>query len=504
MTYPCEYSSLTIPNDPAYQTIAAKYIVEVARKMGFQEPDVETIEQGVSRAIGELIDYSFEPGEKATIDVSCERIPVGLRITIRDKGLPFDSSGIIPSNAPEPQDQESGAALNPLQLRGFMDEVAFHNLGRDGKETVLVKHLRNRSITDYYEACELEPFAPPAPRRPEPQGDQECTVRTMAEEEAAEVSKCMYEAYGYTYVMEHVYYPERLAELNRSGRMISAVAVTQQDEIIGHCALSFHREGTRIAEMGQGAVKPEYRGRGCFNKLVGYLVEKGKAAGLMGIFGEAVSNHTYTQQVAHRLGFKDCGVILGLISQDVSYKGITDVLSNRVSAIVHFMYLDKTAVPELFPPRHHLEIIRKTYQNLGISLTVRVPDRNDQAPLTDDSVIKSTFIRSLGFARIEINRYGTTVVKEVKALLKKLCLEKTEVINLYLNLADPLTGILTEDFEAMGFFYAAIVPGAMPTGDALVLQYLNNVPIDYSDIKTESETGKELLSYVMAHDPNIV
>jgi hypothetical protein len=35
--------------------------------------------------------YAFEPGERATVEVSCERIPAGLQIAIRNKGLPFDT-----------------------------------------------------------------------------------------------------------------------------------------------------------------------------------------------------------------------------------------------------------------------------------------------------------------------------------------------------------------------------------------------------------------------------
>ena len=40
-----------------------------------------------------------------------------------------------------------------------MDQVEFHNLGKDGQEIVLVKYAKSRPIQDYYDACELEPYS---------------------------------------------------------------------------------------------------------------------------------------------------------------------------------------------------------------------------------------------------------------------------------------------------------------------------------------------------------
>jgi serine/threonine-protein kinase RsbW len=106
----------------------------------------------------------------------------------------------------------------------------------------------------------------------------------MKPSEAIEVSKCIYRAYGYSYAYEHVYYPERLLELNKSGRMHSAVAATKGGEIVGHCALTYWQDHGQVAEMTQGVVRPEYRDQGCFSKLTGYLVDKARSDGLMGIF----------------------------------------------------------------------------------------------------------------------------------------------------------------------------------------------------------------------------
>jgi serine/threonine-protein kinase RsbW len=93
---------------------------------------------------------------------------------------------------------------------------------------------------------------------------------------------------------------------------------------------------------------------------------------------------------------------------------------------------------------------------------------------------------------------------ELKTKLKELCLKNIEVITLYLNLADPLTSHFSDQFEQLGFFFAWVLPMGLQKGDALILQYLNNVPIDYSLIQLESDLAKQILSHIQEHDPNQV
>ena len=44
--------------------------------------------------------------------------------------------------------------------------------------------------------------------------------------------------------------------------------------------------------------------------------------------------------------------------------------------------------------------------------------------------------------------------------------------------------------------------GYVNLGDALVLQYLNNVELDYAKIQAHSDMAKRLLSYIQGRDPN--
>jgi serine/threonine-protein kinase RsbW len=502
----CEYSSIQIPNDPKYATAAAIYVSEIARTMGMVDQDLKSLENGIIEAITALMRYSFEPGEKDTLEIFCERIPEGLKVSLRDKGLPFGAgdsdsdSAVIESSIDDRR--EMGAPI--FRLKEYLDEIRFNNLGSEGKELVLIKHLKNKSITDYYAACDLEPFEPSVAPIASSLDELKCRVRRMEPREAAEVSKTVYKTYGYTYPHEYVYYPEKINALNKSGRIYPAVAVSGEKDIAGYSVFQIWEENPQIVEMAQGIVKPEYRSLGCFRNMTQYLLAEAKSQGKQGAFGEAVTNHTISQHTVHGFGFRDCALRLGTIPPGTVFKGMQAQNAYRVSMLVQFLFLKQPpASLSIYAPPHHSNMIAALYKGLGVRPEIKTAVPAQAEKVTSSFAIRMNLVGSMNFARIIIDRYGMNIVDHLKTQVKELCLKKTEIINLFLNLSDPSTCIYTEQFEKLGFFFAGILPGGLSNGDALILQYLNNVPLDYDAIQVKSTTAKKLLAYVREHDPNV-
>ena len=272
----CEFSRLTIPGDTRYAGVAARYAAEVARLIGFDDRVQDQIAQGLRLVLPALMQYSFEPEERAAVDVSCERIPAGLKIVLRDRGLPF---------GPESGPEDVGVPDSRIpRLRDHFDEISFNNLGPEGKEVILIKHLRDASLSDYEAACRLQPPDPTEASRPLSQAAAGCTVRPMEPSEALEVAKTVYRTYGYSYAHDYIYYPEKIVALNASGEVQSAVAVTEADEIAGHCALSRWHDNPRIAELGQGVVVPKLPLPGMFCQTDRIPDQHGAITGAIGSF----------------------------------------------------------------------------------------------------------------------------------------------------------------------------------------------------------------------------
>jgi anti-sigma regulatory factor (Ser/Thr protein kinase)/ribosomal protein S18 acetylase RimI-like enzyme len=499
----CEFSSIRIPNDPKYATAAAIYVSEIAKMIGMPAEDLKSLENGISEAISALIGYSFEPGEKDNLEIHCERTPAGLQVSLRDKGLPFGAAAMEAAASEMPAAGGPDIEEPVFRLKEYFDEIQFHNLGAQGKELVLIKHLRNKSITDYYAACDLEPYEPAASPPAASSAQSQCRVRRMIAADAPEVSKTVYKAYGYTYPHDYVYYPEKIVALNESGQIFSAVAVGGEDQIAGYGVFRVWEENPQIVEMAQGVVKPEFRSLGCFRQITQYLLDHAKSRGIKGAFGEAVTNHTISQHTVHGFGFRDCGLRLGLVPPGTLFKGMDGKIPYRVSMLVQFLFLQPPDSPSIYAPPHHRDMIGALYRELG-----QTPEIKSTAPAAakstpPKSLFKIKVIGTMNFARIMIPRCGQNIAEELKIKVKELCLKKIEILNLLLNLSDPLTCIYTAQFEKLGFFFAGILPGGFADGDALILQYLNNVTINYNTIQVRTAPAAKLLAYIRERDPNV-
>ena len=485
---------LTIPNDLSYLPIAQTCVRETAQKFGFEGAALVKIELAVEEAVTNVIQHAFDSTETSTFDIICERIPPGIRIRIKEKGLPFDPS-ILPQYDPSKLMEEWAArGLGMHLMKESMDEVTFHNLGLEGKETHLIKYLPGKH------SGEEEPAS--AENKPvEPQIIQEkieYDVRGLEPAEAIEVSRCAYKSHGYTFFDEHIYYPDRLVELNRAGQMISSVAVTKDRKFMGHAALVYPYPESRIAELTFVFVNVEYRGQGCMNRLCDYLFNQVQH-GLSGIYAYAVTNHIFTQKVMLKYGFNDCGILLATSPASWEFKGMEEN-TQRVSVILSFKYLKEPAPLTLYPPPHHRDMLVQLYDSIhGRHQFAEAPASLPAAPA--ESVIKMELFSAENCAELQIAKYGQNVVKELKHILHELCVKQIAAINLFLSLEDPATAVMAAEFEKLGFFFAGILPQAA-CGDALILQYLNNVDFDYSKVQAYSDVSKTLLAYIKAHDPN--
>ena len=101
---------------------------------------------------------------------------------------------------------------------------------------------------------------------------------------------------------------------------------------------------------------------------------------------------------------------------------------------------------------------------------------------------------------LTVGTIGAGWASHLRHVLRDLCLKRVDFIGLSLPLIHPAAPRAAAEAEAMGFFFSGVLPDPAQ-GDRLLLQYLNNVPIDYEAIRIHSETGQALKAYVRSCDP---
>jgi anti-sigma regulatory factor (Ser/Thr protein kinase) len=486
-------SILTVTNEIAYLPVVQSFARELSKEIGFGKDDQEMILLALEESVINVIEHAFEAGEQATFQIIFEPSITGIKIIIKDKGLPYDPDLLPEYRAPDDFEHIPPHGLGSFIMKKCVDEVAFCNLGREGKELHLIKHLPRKNIIEYYETSPSEPVPKPPEEKTSSVPPPVIEVRLMKPSEAVEVSRLFYRTYEYSYASDVMYYPDRLAEHNREGLINSVVAVTGKGEIVGHLAMVRDALSDTIAETGKGAVKASFRGHDIFTRMEEFLINRAKTMGLKGTYGRAVTVHTFSQKMTEKTGHKDCAVLLGFMPGDVVFKGIAEKLSQRGALVYSFLPLVQFPVASVYLPSHHETIIHKIYSNLGLSRNFMTSPSD--VPVDDLSVIKSKVIPEINTAEIVIHHYGKDCVTALRRDLRDLCAKKIDQITLFLNLGDPVTGRMCGEIEKLGFFISGIIP-CLHFEDTLMLQYLNNIIIDYSQIKVHSDMAKEILAYI--------
>ncbi len=488
-------SSLTVPCRLDYLVPLAAFVQELAQLMGFDETELSQIRLGTEEAITNVIEHGLELNPDESFTLVLEAAASALTVRIREKGLPFD-----PARAPQYSPERAGedtSGLGMFLMRASMDTVEYHNLGRDGKETVLVKHLSSKRIDRLMEPEELAPNEETLGVIPLPG----FTVRRAVPEESIEISKCAYRAYGYSY-FDYIYFPDKIAEYNASGHMVSAVAVTDDGVLMGHTALKLDDPEAKTAELGVAFVKPEFRGHGLLRRMSAFLLDYGRGSGLDGVFGQAVTSHIASQTVIGKTGFIDCALAVGMSPSGRLFKAICGEASQRETLAISYLPLQRQKRATIYPPSRHLDMVKKLYDRLELPFEVGRAASAADAGLSQGGPVTATKNQGRNCAEIRVSACDEETSAVVRSRWKGYCQEQTDVVFLYLNLEDPRCPGFAARCEELGFFLAGVLPGAANGREALILQYLNNVRIDYDRLKLYSAEAQELARYIRANDPN--
>ena len=479
-----QVARITLVAKVEFLPAVASFVREISVKLGLAGNDIEQLELVVEEACMNVIEHAFDPEERGSFDVVILRKPGQVVVAVEDQGLPFDFRKF---------DVEKESGLGVILMKAFADEIHFLNLGRRGKRVELVKNLPYKDVEAYISQEEKDRTLslPPISK------DVPLTIRLMKPDDSVDLARCVYRCYGYTYANGDVYYPDRVRELLESSLLISHVALSPDDEVIGHIAVRKEYPDARIGERGQAVVDPRYRGHGLLNKLISASVEHAKSVGMYGTYGEAVTVHTYSQKEAFSMGARETGVLLGFTPATMLFKKIQEKdRQQRQAAVLLYTRVNEEPWLDVYPPFHHQAIIRRIYERNNFRRNImKAVDVKKSADISPSSQVDVKVQTEASRAFMHVAQYGADLEELVKFRLRELCLRRIDCVYIDLPMSHPATPKFCASMEMLGFFFAGVIP-EMSEGDVLRLQYLNNVDTDLGSIQIASDFGKELLDYV--------
>ncbi len=472
---------VTVVADDEFLAPVIAFVRRTTVLLGLQD-DAGHLDHAVEAVCRNVIEHAFGPGEEGRYDVHVLRRPGQVVIAVEDQGLPSDYARL----------QEDGdTATSDMLHRSFADGVRFVNLGRRGNRVELVKRLPHADVRESLPEDEHHRIV----RAPAAPDDVPLEIRMMRPEESPELSRCVYRSYGYSYDWDHVYYPDRIRELQEAKLMRSCVAVTPGGEFVGHLAVMVERPDSRVGEAGQAVVDPRFRGHHLFPKMKTFMAEKARDAGLYGLYSEATAVHPYSQSGNLQLGARETGFLLGYIPATVSYKEIGEEREGRRGSVALF-YMRTNDEPEraVYPPDAYQEAVRRVVEHNGLRRTVE-GGSDSEVPTSSRLSVDVRRDHNVAFLRVEVP--GIDLEDVVRLRLRELCLHRVDCIYADLPLSHAATSRAGAGLGDLGFFFGGVIPEAHGWGgDVLRLQYLNEVEIQRADVRTASDFGRELLQTV--------
>lgn len=473
-------STLILPTRLDHLHPLLAFTRELAKNAGFSEKEQHELELAIEEMSTNIIQHGFENNNQETFQINFEISSNKIVVKFTEKGLPYDPAA-LPRYSPE-QAHDGTKGLGIYLTRKFTDDIAFHYLGRHGKETILTKYLRQQPTM-------LKNAVAEAPAH-KAATDVKYQIRLCQPEDGLAVARCAYRAYGYSYA-DHVYDPVQLIEQNNTGSLLSLVARSEDDgEVLGYGDLRLYGE---IAEVESIFIAPEYRSTRIFHKLLLALTEQGHRHGLFGLFCLSVTSHIITQKAARFMGASDCGILLGFMPQ-TEFKSMSLQTRQRVSVALAFGILKDRNPVTIYPPARHRLMIEKIYAALQVPIVV--DDCSNNIPSSHEATVYQLEMQSdMNIAIIRVSSYGPDAANIIEEQTLQCRRQAIDIIYLYLDLQHPAANTLTVEMEKIGFFFAGVLPAGLEGQDTLILQCLN-VPFEWDEIKLATPFARELLAYI--------
>lgn len=472
---------VTVVADDWFLAPSLGFVQQTVRRIGLNDTEAGHLARVVEVVCRNVIERAFGPDERGSYDIHVIRRPGQVVVAVEDQGLPLDYAPL--------EDEGQGAAGMPY--RSFADEVRFINLGRGGNRVELIKQLPRTDVRDHLAEDEHHRTV----RAPAASGNEPVEIRMMRPDESVALSRCVYRSYGYSYDWDDIYYPDHIRELQERGLMRSCVAVTPEDEFVGHLAMRLEHPGSPVGEAGQAVVDPRFRGHHLFEKMKTFLVEEARRSGIYGLYSEATAVHPYSQKGNLKLGARETGFLLGYIPPSVSYKQIAEDRAQMRGSVALF-YTRANEEPErsVYPPVKYQSVIRRIVELNGLRRAVGEAQKGREVA---SSEVRVEVHRDHNIAFMRVIKPGEDLEELVRARLRELCLHRVDCVYADLPLSHPATQDSGERLSELGFLFGGVIPEARQDGDVLRLQYLNNVEIKAEEVHAASDFGQELLDFIL-------
>lgn len=317
-------------------------------------------------------------------------------------------------------------------------------------------------------------------------------ITSLAIEDIPNLIECVRRCYGDSYTNPVMYDAELLKNAIITKKMYSVVAKLENNQIIGHCALTFEGVENASPEAGKMMVDPDYRGHHIAELIAKKRIEIAEDLGLPGFWTECVTNHPYSQHEMIAFNAKETGLFIGDVPPSFAMQGLQNFSDTRMSLLTFYLPL-KDRPHNIYAPTQHSEHLNDLLKSLNL-------ERNISNAMTIGSgrtKIKTEIDSEDQVANITITHIGEDLVAAVQIELQKV--EALNLASAYIDLpiAQEAAANAYMELETLGFFWGSWIPHYSTQGDILRLQKIYQ-SVNVNEIICAREQGEEVKQFVVS------
>ena len=455
--------------------------------MGFEQAVAARMALAVDEILTDIVLYAFKD-ETGHIEIWFQYTFSEIEIIIQEMGEPFDPERYVyDADKAMKESNFEGASLE--SVRCMTDQFIFLNRGKDGKEFRLVKRFESADIRDRLpekypeQKDDNDVHDDDKNGNSAPGGDYLLTPVTS--EDAEDIAKLIYRSYKYSYSKEDLYFPRRIEMAIRHEYKFGTIVRTAAGGPAGYFAV-IKSTDSMIGEVGEAVVSPPYRKRGLMKIMMESLIDMSRQRGLKGLFGEALTAHTFSQKVNRKFDFRSTALVIAKSSRR-TFKGMDFRSTENVSVVIDFLPLTRRWMKPAHLPEPYTDLLNTIYDQFKAYLYRRSADgspEDDPGKTNLDLMIHHEKNSALIIAR----EVGNTFELSCKRLFRSI--EELNLTAIYFDL--PLGRIpissSVEYLKKNGFILAGLMPFYHEESDYLRMQKIMT-DIEFDAIHTFSDVA---------------
>ena len=481
-----EKSKIEIPPREAYVNPVIGFVHDVARGLGMREEDWQPLQTAL-RAILRIVILNRAAEPEQTIDLSISESDEKVTIEIHNRGIPI----LLGLNSCETS-ADAEVRREFQEASRCVDELSIENQGRQGQVLTLKKRLG--------EGAFKKTFAPETTQSaPADVPDADISIRRLAPGEAGALSQLFYFVYGYNYINETVYYPEKLKTMMEEGRLISTAAALPDGRVLGHVGLVRWANSPPVYEAALGLVDPRFQSRGLFAKIFQKTMETVSSVPMQYLFFDFVTNHALTQKFISRYGTRDLALFVGCQRRETQASleklGLGPDPEGMDRYTILLSVIPQTPHPfgtEITLPESIGGPIGYLLKPLGLRW---IPSpRFDPLPIGGDYKVRAQPLQKAVI--FDLIQPGRNAVESLTEDWHRLLRDGYEYAAVEVPPNTPGLGALYDMLSERGFFLSGFVPYHFSDRLGLRFQDASPAQVAYEHIKLATPAAKKLLEVV--------